>query len=324
MNIEVANRLVNLRKQMGLSQEQLAEKIGVSRQAVSKWERSEASPDTDNLILLARLYNISLDELLKTDDDIPLYEKETNSGNTDNSLDNENDYNETSDSSSDWKTRKGINVQADNGDRVHVGFDGIHVIDHKGSSVQIGLGGINVNEAKGDSVTVGEDGVYINGEKQDVAERMKKSSLITAPIALLAIIAFLGVGLFMNGWWYAWLILLFIPVLDGIVKAIVCRRASMLHGSISVGCVIAFLSMGLFMGGWWYSWLTLLLIPILSSLIEAIRKRNLSAFAFPVLIALIYLGIGMFMGLWHPGWAVFLLIPVYYIIIDNFKSLKNG
>ena len=65
MNIEIANRLVNLRKGNNLSQEALAEKLGISRQAVSKWERAEASPDTDNLILLSRLYGISLDELLK-------------------------------------------------------------------------------------------------------------------------------------------------------------------------------------------------------------------------------------------------------------------
>ena len=71
MNIEIANRLVNLRKEKGFSQDQLAEKIGVSRQAVSKWERSEASPDTDNLIMLARLYEVSLDELLRTEDEIP-------------------------------------------------------------------------------------------------------------------------------------------------------------------------------------------------------------------------------------------------------------
>lgn len=71
MNIEIANRLVKLRKQNNLSQEGLAEKLGISRQAVSKWERAEASPDTDNLILLARLYGISLDELLKTEDEIP-------------------------------------------------------------------------------------------------------------------------------------------------------------------------------------------------------------------------------------------------------------
>lgn len=64
MNIETANRLLSLRKKHNLSQEALAEKLGISRQAVSKWERAEASPDTDNLIALARLYEMSLDELL--------------------------------------------------------------------------------------------------------------------------------------------------------------------------------------------------------------------------------------------------------------------
>ena len=69
MNIEIANRLVQLRKKSGLSQEELAEKLGISRQAVSKWERAESSPDTDNLISIAKLYNVSLDELLKTDEE---------------------------------------------------------------------------------------------------------------------------------------------------------------------------------------------------------------------------------------------------------------
>lgn len=64
MNIKLADRLVALRKENKLSQEALAEKLGLSRQAISKWERAEASPDTDNLIALAKLYGISLDELL--------------------------------------------------------------------------------------------------------------------------------------------------------------------------------------------------------------------------------------------------------------------
>lgn len=67
MNVETANRLQMLRKKNGYSQEELAEKIGISRQAVSKCERAEASPDTDNLILLARLYGVTLDELLRTE-----------------------------------------------------------------------------------------------------------------------------------------------------------------------------------------------------------------------------------------------------------------
>ena len=70
MNIEIANRLVEFRKKNGLSQEELADKLGLSRQAVSKWERAESSPDTDNLICLAKLYNVSLDELLQTSQDV--------------------------------------------------------------------------------------------------------------------------------------------------------------------------------------------------------------------------------------------------------------
>lgn len=76
MTIEIANRLVKLRKEKGLSQEELADKLGLSRQAVSKWERAEASPDTDNLICLAKLYGVSLDELLNSEDDIETIVKE--------------------------------------------------------------------------------------------------------------------------------------------------------------------------------------------------------------------------------------------------------
>ena len=64
MNIETAKRLYEYRKAHGFSQEELAAKIGVSRQAISKWESSESSPDTDNLIALAQLYGVSLDTLL--------------------------------------------------------------------------------------------------------------------------------------------------------------------------------------------------------------------------------------------------------------------
>lgn len=64
MTIELADRLTTLRKTHAYSQEDLADKLGVTRQAVSKWERAEASPDTDNLIALARLYGVTLDELI--------------------------------------------------------------------------------------------------------------------------------------------------------------------------------------------------------------------------------------------------------------------
>lgn len=75
MNIKLADRLVALRKENGYSQEVLAEKLGLSRQSISKWERAEASPDTDNLIALAQVYNMTLDELLGNDESAP--KKET-------------------------------------------------------------------------------------------------------------------------------------------------------------------------------------------------------------------------------------------------------
>ena len=111
MNIEIANRLVNLRKSHNLSQEALAEKLGISRQAVSKWERAEASPDTDNLIMLARLYEVSLDELLKTEDEIPEPEEAEGEFQQDEQENPEGGKQE---------------------DYVHVGFRGIHVKDKNG------------------------------------------------------------------------------------------------------------------------------------------------------------------------------------------------
>ncbi len=64
MNIEIANKLQQMRKKNNLSQEELAAKMRVTRQAVSKWERAESAPDMENLILLAKLYGVTIDELL--------------------------------------------------------------------------------------------------------------------------------------------------------------------------------------------------------------------------------------------------------------------
>lgn len=69
MNLLTAARLQELRKMNGYSQEVLAQKLGVSRQSISKWERAEASPETDNLVALAKIYGISVDDLLNTDKD---------------------------------------------------------------------------------------------------------------------------------------------------------------------------------------------------------------------------------------------------------------
>lgn len=70
MNVEIAQRLADLRRKRGFSQEGLAAELGLSRQAVSKWERAESAPDMGNLMALADLYGVTIDELLRVDADI--------------------------------------------------------------------------------------------------------------------------------------------------------------------------------------------------------------------------------------------------------------
>ncbi|MCL2022808.1 MAG: helix-turn-helix transcriptional regulator [Oscillospiraceae bacterium] len=102
MNIEIANRLFELRKKNGFSQEDLAEKIGVSRQAISKWERAESSPDTNNLIEISRLYGVSLDELLFTTETVNSEKERT-------------------------------------GDSISITPEGIHIVDKDGAQVRLNL-----------------------------------------------------------------------------------------------------------------------------------------------------------------------------------------
>lgn len=64
-------KLQTLRKRQGISQDTLAEQLEVSRQAVSKWERDEAVPETDKIIRLARLFGVTTDYLLMDQDPAP-------------------------------------------------------------------------------------------------------------------------------------------------------------------------------------------------------------------------------------------------------------
>lgn len=68
--MNLGNNLFQARKKVGLSQETVAEKLGVSRQTVSKWETDETVPDIYQAKKLAKLYNLTLDELIEFDIDV--------------------------------------------------------------------------------------------------------------------------------------------------------------------------------------------------------------------------------------------------------------
>ena len=63
--MNTADRIQNLRKAKGISQEELADKIGVSRQAVSKWESEQSLPDIDKIIILSDFFDVTTDYILK-------------------------------------------------------------------------------------------------------------------------------------------------------------------------------------------------------------------------------------------------------------------
>lgn len=63
--MNIADRIQYLRKQKGYSQEELADKMGVSRQAVSKWESGQSSPDLEKVIAMSELFDVTTDYILK-------------------------------------------------------------------------------------------------------------------------------------------------------------------------------------------------------------------------------------------------------------------
>ena len=62
--MELSERILQFRKALGLSQEQLAEQVSVSRQSISKWETGQSSPELDKIVIMSRIFGISTDELL--------------------------------------------------------------------------------------------------------------------------------------------------------------------------------------------------------------------------------------------------------------------
>ena len=80
--MKFSEKLIQLRRTTGLSQEELGNKLNVARQTVSKWELGETTPEMDKLIKLSEIFNVTLDELIK--------DENNNKENSDITLNNTN------------------------------------------------------------------------------------------------------------------------------------------------------------------------------------------------------------------------------------------
>lgn len=290
MNIEIANRLVEYRKKNGLSQEQLADKLGLSRQAVSKWERAEASPDTDNLICLAKLYGVSLDSLLNTDESVDEIIKEQVAG-KEGSKESEEKAEKSASSSGETassstkeedKSYDGVHIDStglhfsDDEDHGSIGPKGIHVESKDGTSVHIDSSGIHVHDGDNDSDCCNwKDVVYTSKERKRRHRYSVAGAIAGGAVSLITVIGYLLFGFLYPDSRFAW-------------------------GT---------------------GWVFLLLIPLVCGLIEALKTRKITAFPYPVLVAGVYCFIGIGYGYWHPYWILFLTIPLYYIVFEPIDKL---
>lgn len=260
MTIETANRLYELRKKHGLSQEELAEKLGVSRQAVSKWERSEASPDTDNLIALAKIYDLSLDELIYG-------ERESKEEKAEEKAEED---------------KKGIN-------RVNIGPTGIFIESDEGDKVQINLKGIKVTEGKHIHINdeyddEDEDEDEDNDDDDDIIIRdghfhfeidKPKNKLLfwlTLPYPIICAIAYLIFGCLniLGGWGLSWIIFVTIPIYYSLIEAICKRRFS--EFAYPVFTAFAYLLTGMYFGNWHPSWIIFVTIPLYYCIADTLDK----------------------------------------------------
>ena len=236
MNIQIANRLLELRKAHGLSQEQLADSLGISRQAVSKWERAEASPDTDNLICLAKLYNISLDELLRTDEDVESIKESVK----------EKENKEKKDVKI---SPTSINIK-DGEEEVNISFSGIYVKDGE------------------DEVVIGNKPIEILSESDQKKRKIKEK--ISSVYVLLVVIGYILLGSLLDLWHPAWILFISIPLVDSIMEAIIQKNPKAF--AFPIIAVIVFLFVGCVYDIWHPTWIVFILIPVYYSIVPGKLK----------------------------------------------------
>lgn len=297
MDLAMAQRLVDRRKAAGLSQEALAAQLGVSRQAVSKWERSESSPDTDNLIALAALYGVSLDELLYGEAASDADSSEDGSTETVDEAKEAEDSAENADYGDkplvDISLARGIHVIDPNkGKEVHVGWSGIHMANkRKGEEVHVGPGGLHIDtpEDDGHSVHTNDDGtVTIDGETfsswkeaHDKLDHHGKHFHTKVgrtwnkfPFPALVALAYLVLGIVYGTWATGLFLVFLIPVYYTLGDFIDQRHLSKLIDVVySVSAEAWFLYMWLCLGQPHPAWVILITIPVVKALMRWCRKR---------------------------------------------------
>lgn len=246
MDIKIGERLFEYRKFYGYSQEELSEKLNVSRQTISNWERGEASPDTESLIRLAKIYGVSVDDLINVDKPLNKSNKKTNSS------ENKNES------------------------KVDIDFGPFHIHTSdtsesgKKESVTIDKDGVTIEDAE-DSVTVDAEHIYKPHFERYSFKQNKVANLVSLILGTLIIAAYLIVGfLVKDGFSLYWPILFMLLAVSGpTIRDLI--QLKFVKFPIIFPVLTVYLIIGMVLGLWHPGWLLFLIVPLYHSLCKTIR-----------------------------------------------------
>lgn len=256
------NNLIRLRKEKGLSQEELADKLSVSRQAVSKWERGEALPDTDNLIRLAKLYNVSIDEIVGYSPDKEDYAATDSVNQNEASADNGQANDEHTDNTGNAESSDGFSDKKKKSKNEYDEF-----LSHGGENKEFYTkDGKHVRfESDGNQkrIVISDDDDDDDDDDVDCDDYPKRRTRLTDILdgvyIILTIIAFFVWGSVFDGWKIAWTLFITVPIFTSIVSCVRKKRV----GKFNFPCFVVFIYLlfGMIFNIWHPLWVIFLLIP---------------------------------------------------------------
>lgn len=261
-------RLLRLRKAKGLTQEDIASRVTISPQAVSKWENDISSPDIQTLVSLSEILDVSLDELLG--------KEESNK--------------EESNNNEERKEKETVEAEVVDDDSIHISKDGIHLKSKDGEKVDISFkDGIHIknahfNEDEDDDDDDEEEKHEIhidnNVNFKVKFEQEKKEWAFFGIFLGLAIVAYIVLGIFWTdqnmGWKSMWIVF-FIPIMvSSFVKAL--RDKKFTEFAYPILATFAYLLLG-FLGdylgfpAWNVYWFLFITIPAYYLIFSEIDKH---------------------------------------------------
>ena len=266
MNIELANRLYEYRKQSGLSQEELAEKLGISRQSVSKWERAESCPDTDNLIELSKIYNVTMDELLNTSKDIVTSTKEE----VKKEEIVEKNYRLIVDIDSFEDDREnGIFLNEKDVEVVRISDGHKYKLSYEDLYVDV--------EGKETKITE-IDGFGKNSNAPSEKSIKVKDIIEGTSILLIAAIYVALCALKVMDWGKFWVVFVYYPAIASLAEAIAYKDARKFAFPILLAGI--YVTLGMYFDGWHPYWFIFLLVPIYHTICDIIYRKKVEIYYY--------------------------------------------